>query len=121
MAIAVAFQEFIESLHETGHGNRVVLGDVLQVAAHENQAPCVVLVFSGGEAGLGALDLALEGFFPETLYFQKSNNVDSLHPLSLQILAGWQLRPLGALLTRPTACRSAAFAAPAQCAAGAMS
>ena len=31
--ITVPFQELIESLHETGHRNRVVLGDVLQVAA----------------------------------------------------------------------------------------
>ena len=44
---------------------------MLQVAPQEDQAARAALALGGGDAGLGALDLAFEGFFPEALSFQK--------------------------------------------------
>ena len=44
---------------------------MLEVGTHEDQAAGAALAFGGGDAGLGALDLAFEGFFPEALSFQK--------------------------------------------------
>ena len=44
---------------------------MLQVAPQEDQAAGAALAFGGGDAGLGAVDLAFEGFFPEALSFQK--------------------------------------------------
>ena len=58
--ITVPFQELIESLHETGHRNRVVLGDVLQVGAHEDQAAGAALAVGGADPGLGVPDLFLQ-------------------------------------------------------------
>ena len=43
---------------------------MLQVAPQEDQAAGAALAFGGGDAGLGAVDLAFEGFFPEALSFQ---------------------------------------------------
>ena len=40
----------------------VVLGDMLQVGAHEDQAAVAALAVTGGDARLGTLNLALEGF-----------------------------------------------------------
>ena len=48
----------------------IVAGDVLQIGAHEDQAAGAALAFGGGNSGLGALDLAFGGFFPETLGLQ---------------------------------------------------
>ena len=42
---------------------RIVLGDVFQVAAHEDQAAGTELAFAGSDARLCALNLAVEGFF----------------------------------------------------------
>ena len=47
------------------------LGDVLDVGADENQAAGAALAFGGGDAGLGAPDLAFEDFFPVALGFQQ--------------------------------------------------
>ena len=47
------------------------LGDVLKVGAHEDQAAGAPFAFADRDAGLGAVDLAFEGFFPEALSFQK--------------------------------------------------
>ena len=44
---------------------------MLQVAPQEDQAAGAALAFGGGDAELGAVDLAFEGFFPEALSFQK--------------------------------------------------
>ena len=44
---------------------------MLEVGAHEDQAAGAALAFGGGDAGLGALDLTFEGFFPETLGFDQ--------------------------------------------------
>ena len=44
---------------------------MLQVGAHEDQAAGAALAFGGGNPGLGALDLAFEGFFPTALGFQE--------------------------------------------------
>ena len=38
----------------------IVAGDMLQVGAHEDQAAGAALAFGGGDAGLGAPDLAFE-------------------------------------------------------------
>ena len=43
---------------------------MLQIAPQEDQAAGAALALGGGDAGLGALDLAFEGFFPEALGFQ---------------------------------------------------
>ena len=43
------------------------LGEVLHVAPHEDQAPGASLAIGGGNAGLGAPDLAFEGVLPEAL------------------------------------------------------
>ena len=47
------------------------LGDVFQVAPHEDQAAGAAFAFGGGDAGLGAPDLAFEDFFPVALGFQQ--------------------------------------------------
>ena len=44
---------------------------MLEVGAHEDQAAGAALAFGGGDAGLGALDLAFEGVFPNALGFQE--------------------------------------------------
>ena len=49
----------------------VVLGDMLQVGAHEDQAAGAALAVTGGDARLGTLNLALEGFFPKALGFEQ--------------------------------------------------
>ena len=45
----------------------IVSGDMLHVGAHEDQAAGTALAFGGADPGLGAPNLALEGFFPEAL------------------------------------------------------
>ena len=40
---------------------------MLEVGAQEDQAAGAALALGGGDAGLGALDLAFEGVFPEAL------------------------------------------------------
>ena len=69
--VTIPLQESIEFFHEPGLALRIVLGDVLQITAHEDQAPGAKLAFAGGNARLRALDLALESFFPEALGFQQ--------------------------------------------------
>ena len=49
----------------------IVAGDVLEVGAQEDQAAGAALALGGGDAGLGALDLAFKGVFPEPLGFQE--------------------------------------------------
>ena len=44
---------------------------MLEVGTQEDQAAGAALAFGGGDAGLGAVDLALEGFFSESLGFQE--------------------------------------------------
>ena len=45
---------------------------MLEVGAQEDQAAGAALALGGGDAGLGALDLAFEGcLFPEALGFQE--------------------------------------------------
>ena len=51
---------------------------MLQIAPHEDQAAGAALAFGGGDAGLGAPDLAFEGFFPEALSFQKLRGHDGI-------------------------------------------
>ena len=67
--VAIPFQETIEFFHEPGLALRIVLGDVLEVTAHEDQAPGTELAFGGSDAGLCALDLAVKCCFSETLGF----------------------------------------------------
>ena len=59
--VLVALEELIEALHEPGHGHRVGLADAVDVGADQDQAACAALAVGGGEAGLGAADLAGEG------------------------------------------------------------
>ena len=59
--VLVALQEAIEPFHEPGHGRRVGLADVVDVGADQDQAAGAVLAVGGGEARLGAADLAGEG------------------------------------------------------------
>ena len=54
-------QEPIEALPEPGHGRRVGLADAVDVGAEQDQAAGTALAVGGGEAGLGAADLAGEG------------------------------------------------------------
>ena len=49
----------------------VPVGFFLDDRADENQAAGAALAFGGGNAGLGSLDLALEGFFPAALGFDQ--------------------------------------------------
>ena len=49
--VPIPFQEVIEAPHEAFAGVGIGLGDVLQVAAHEDQATGAALAFSGGDAG----------------------------------------------------------------------
>ena len=70
-AVAVPFQEAIESLHEAFALIGIAAGDVLKVGAEKDQAAGAALAFGGGDAGLGALDLAFEGFSPLTLGVQQ--------------------------------------------------
>ena len=44
---------------------------MLEVGAHEDQAAGAALAVGGGDAGLGAPDLAFEGFFPVTRGFHQ--------------------------------------------------
>ena len=60
-----------EFFHEPGLALRIVLGDVLQVAAHEDQAAGTELAFGGSDAGLCALDLAVKCCFSEALGFEQ--------------------------------------------------
>ena len=59
-AVAVPFQEAIESLHEAFALIGIAAGDVLKVGAEKDQAAGTALAFGGGDAGLGAPDLAFE-------------------------------------------------------------
>ena len=59
--VLVALEELIKALHEPGHGRRVGLADTVDVGADQNQAAGAALAVGGGEAGLGAADLAGEG------------------------------------------------------------
>ena len=59
--VLVALEEFIESLHEPLHGLRVGLADAVDIGADQDQAAGAALAVGGGEAGLGAADLACEG------------------------------------------------------------
>ena len=54
-------RKLIEALHEPGHGRRVGLADAVDVGADQDQAAGAALAVGGGEAGLGAADLAGEG------------------------------------------------------------
>ena len=67
----VPLQEYIKPLHEAISLVGIVAGDVLEVAPHEDQAAGATLAFGGGDAGLGAADLVLEGFLPVTLGVQQ--------------------------------------------------
>ena len=58
--VTVAFQEAIEFFQETGLALRVSLGDMLQVAAQEDQAAGAAFALGGGDPGLGASDLFLQ-------------------------------------------------------------
>ena len=49
----------------------IVAGDVLEVGAHEDQPAGAALALGGGDAGLGAPDLAFEGVLPNALGFQE--------------------------------------------------
>ena len=46
---------------------------MIEVGAHEDQAAGAALAFGGGNAGLGAPDLAFEGFFPVTLAIHRGD------------------------------------------------
>ena len=59
--VLVALEEAIEALHEPGVRRRVGLRGVLDVGADQDQAASAALAVGGGEAGLGAADLAGEG------------------------------------------------------------
>ena len=48
---------------------------MIEVGAHEDQAAGAALAFGGGDAGLGAPDLALEGFFSEALGFEQASRL----------------------------------------------
>ena len=65
------FQEYIKPLHEAGLEVGIGLGDVLHVGADEDQTAGAALAFGGGDAGLGAADMALESFFSEALGFEQ--------------------------------------------------
>ena len=54
-------REAIEARHEPGHGRRVGLADAVDVGADQDQAAGAALAVGGGEARLGAADLAGEG------------------------------------------------------------
>ena len=59
--VLVALEELIEALPEPRHGYRVGLADAVDVGADQDQAAGAALAVGGGEAGLGAADLAGEG------------------------------------------------------------
>ena len=70
--IAVPFQEYRKSLHEAISLAGIVAGDVLEVGAPEDQTAGAALAFGGGNAGLGAPDLAFEGVLPEALGIRRA-------------------------------------------------
>ena len=57
----VALEELIKALPEPGHGRRVGLADAVDVGADQDQAAGGALSVGGGDAGLGATDLAGKG------------------------------------------------------------
>ena len=59
--VLVALEELIEALYEPRHGRRVGLANAVDVGADQDQAAGAALAVGGGEAGLGAADLACEG------------------------------------------------------------
>ena len=59
--ILVALEELIEAIHEPGHGHRVGLADAVDVGTDQDQAAGASLAVDGGDARLGASDLAGEG------------------------------------------------------------
>ena len=60
-SVLVALEELIEALHEPRHGHRVGLADAIDIGADQDQAACAALAIGGGDANLGAADLAGEG------------------------------------------------------------
>ena len=65
--VPIPFQEAIEFFHEPGLALQIVLGDVLEVAAHEDQAAGAALAFADGDTGA---DAALRSFKFGLLFLQ---------------------------------------------------